>query len=216
MKNYSVNELTKMFWKSIILIIILALIGGACLGFLAKKKRQTTYTATRSVIVTHNLNHYLRTNNSENPQQNIVNIDQNMMPTYEEVAENERVTSGARKYLSKSMQAKYSANDVNSDVSAKSHPQSLVLKIKAKTKSANASVAIANATARSFKKELPRIQPGAGTVVLLAKANKNNVTSETTPHAKKYAAVGVALGGLVGIIISFSVITLKDIAKKNK
>lgn len=216
MKNYSINELVKMFWKSIVLIIILALIGGGCLGYLAKKRQHTTYTATRSVVVTHNLNHYLRSNNNDNPQQNIVNIDQNMMPTYEEIAENERVTSGARKYLSKDMRAKYSTNDINDAISAKSYPQSLVLKIRAKTKSVNDSIALANATARSFKNELPDIQPGSGTVVLLAKANKNNVTSETTPHAKKYVAVGIALGGLVGIIISFATITIKDIARKNK
>lgn len=214
MSNYSIKDLVKTFWKSIVLIIVLALIGGSILGILAKKKQHTTYTATRSVLITHNLNHYLKNDNTENPQNNIVNIDQSMMPTYEEITENSQISSDVHKHLSKKMRRDYSSNELNRDISAKSHPQSLVLKIKVKTDSASDSVKIVNATALSLKRQLVKIQPGAGTVVPLAKASKDNVTSETTPHAKKYVAVGVALGGLVGIIISFTLVTIKEFNKK--
>ena len=218
MNNYTVKELTTMFWKSIILILVLAMIGGGCLGFLAKKKQHTTYTATRNVLITHNLNHVMRISSERtdnNPQGSPVINDQNMMESYKEIAEDYRVTDAARKLIPKKMKNKISSDDFNSAIKAKSEPQSLVLKLQAKSDSAKDSVKMVNATAVALKKQLPKIQPGVGKVVPLAKATDKTVDSKTTPHAKKYAAVGVALGGLVGIVISFTGITLKDLKKRH-
>ena len=140
----------------------------------------------------------------------------NMMPTYAAIAENETISETAHKMLPKSVKKHYSVKDVNDSVKAVAHQQSLVLTIKAKASSAKATVEIANATAKAVKKDLPKLQPGAGTVTLLAKPTTKSTTSETLPHAKKYAMVGAAMGGLIGILISFVVITLKDLVKKRK
>ena len=72
-------------------------------------------------------------------------------------------------------------------------------------------VKLVNAVAEGLKEKLPEIQPGAGSVKLMAKASKDDVKSITTPHTKKYAIVGLALGGLLGMIISFVAITWKKI-----
>ena len=81
--------------------------------------------------------------------------------------------------------------------------------------SAKDAAKIVNAAAEAVQKELPRLKAGAGTVTPLAKATADDVTSKTTPKAKKYAVVGAALGGLVGIVISFGGIAIKDFLRKN-
>lgn len=214
MKNYSAKELIQMFWKSVILILVLAVLGGGAMGYRAKKQQHTTYTASQEIVISHNLNE--NSNSSDNGQDSITNADLNMMPTYAKIAEDETISETAHKMLPKSIKKHYSVQDVNDSVRAITHQQSLVLTIKAKTGSAKASVAIANATAKAVKKDLPKLQPGAGTVTLLAKPTTKSTTSETLPHAKKYAMVGAAMGGLIGIVISFVVITLKDLVKKRK
>lgn len=214
MKNYSVKELTSMFWKSILLIIIMALIGGAFLGLVAKKKQHTTYTATRNVLISRNLNRYSKEDNS-NIQNSMVANEQGMMESYKEIAEDRQVTDAAREMLPTKMKKQISASDFNDAITADSNQQSLVLKLSATSDSPVKSVRMVNASAEALEEQLPKIQPGVGEVVPLAKATKTGVNSKTTPHAKKYAAVGIALGGLVGIIISFVGITLKDLNKRH-
>ena len=214
MKNYSAKELIQMFWKSVILILVLAVLGGGAMGYRAKKQQHTTYTASQEIVISHNLNE--NSNSSDNGQDSITNADLNMMPTYAKIAEDETISETAHKMLPKSIKKHYSVQDVNDSVKAVAHQQSLVLTIKAKADSAKAAVEIANATAKAVKKDLPKLQPGAGTVTLLAKPTTKSTPSETLPHAKKYAMVGAAMGGLIGIVISFVVITLKDLVKKRK
>ena len=211
MKNYSAKELIQMFWKSVILILVLAVLGGGAMGYRAKKQQHTTYSASQEIVISHNLN---ENQSSDNGQDSVTNAD--MMPTYAAIAEDETISETAHKMLPKSVKKHYSVQDVNDSVRAIAHQQSLVLTIKAKADSAKAAVEIANATAKAVKKDLPKLQPGAGTVTLLAKPTTKSTTSETLPHAKKYAMVGAAMGGLIGILISFVVITLKDLVKKRK
>lgn len=213
MKDYSIKELTNIFWKSVMLVIICALVGGAGMGMIAKHKQTTTYTARQKVVISHNLND---NRDNRNDQDNMTNADMNMMETYADIAENQVISDHAHQTLSKKLRKTYSAEQVNDAINAVAHPQSLVLSIDAKTSSAKDSVAIANATAKSFKEELPKLQPGAGQVTLLAKPTVKSVNSETKPGLKKYLVAGVALGGFVGIAISFVVVSLKDILKKHK
>lgn len=213
MKNYTLKELTQMFWKSLCLIIILAIVGGGAMGIYAKHKQTTTYTATRDVMITHNLNNVQSSDG--NPYDTRVNADINMMPTYASIAENKSISVQARKYLPKKLKKQYSVDALNSTIDSESHQQSLVLTLKAKTASPKDSVEIVNATSKALKQQLPKLQPGVGRIVLLEKASPKNVNASTKPGLKKYVAVGLALGALLGIIISFIVITLKDIAKRN-
>lgn len=213
MKKYTAKELTKMVWKSIALIIILALIGGLGMGLVAKHRQKTTYVATRNVLISHNITRY-SSNTTRNGQSNsIVNDDQQMMDTYKQVVQDNQVLSAAHRKLPKKLQKKYSVDDMGSIVSAKTKPTTLILSIKAETKSAKNSAIVANVTADALKQQLPKIQPGVGHVVPLSKAKAKYADSVTRPHAKKYAAVGVAIGGLLGIIISFTAVTLKGMVK---
>lgn len=213
MKEYTVKELTKMFTKSIILIVGLAVVFGGAFGFLAKHRQSTTYTAHRSVLISHNYQAAPTQNNDQNAQ---VLADQNLMPTYEELAQGRTVAKETRSLLPKKLQKKYTTDDLDSMIRARSHQQSLILEMKVETKSSAKDAAkLVNAAAEAVQKELPRMKAGIGTVTLLSKATADDVTSETTPKAKKYAVAGAALGGLIGIVVSLGGIAIKDFVRKN-
>lgn len=211
MKEYKLKDLGPSFWKGLIITVVLAIIGGIGMGVLAKHKQSTSYTAERSVVISHRISESEL--NQGNNQQPIVITDLNMMDTYSDVAQDKQVAISARKYLPKKLQHKYSAEMIKEDVNAITHPQSLVMKIKVRTGDASDSVAIANAVARGFQKELPKVQPGAGNVRLLSRATSDDVEANTTPNKKKYIAMGLALGALVGLVISFTVVTWKRYLK---
>lgn len=211
MKNYTIKDLVSLCWKSFVIIIVLALVGGTVMGLVAKKKKHTTYTARRNILITHNLDQF--TKNESGNEQPIVSTDLDMMPTYKELVSDSQVLSKARNTLSKKTRKNYSISKIDSAISAKSKDQSLVLTIEAKTDSAKDSVKLANAVSKSFKEELPTLQPGVGYISLLSKAKESNVSSQTSPHTKKYVAVGVALGGLVGMVASFLMFSFSDLKR---
>lgn len=213
MKKYTLKKLTKTYGKGFLVVVVFAIIGALVMGGLAKKKKTTTYTATRQIVIAHNISRANRESNNNN-NNSIVNDDSNMMPTYKDIAENGVIANKARTYLSHSMKKKYSADDIEDAMSAKVSPQSLVMDLKAKTSSDKASVKIVNATARAMKAELPRLQPGSGRVTLLEKATTKGVNSESSPSIKKHAVVGLALGALLGLIIDFVVVTIKNFGHK--
>lgn len=210
MKNYSIKDLITLFWKSFLIILALAAIGGAAMGYVGHVKKHTTYNATRNILITHNLS---ETTTNSTREYSVVNQDQDMMTTYKEIVNDDEILSIARKKLPKNIRKNYTVGMLEKIIIAKNKPQSLVLTIEAKTASKRDSVQIINAVAQAFKQELPSIQPGVGDIRLLSKATTINVTSDTRPHVKKYIAIGIALGGLVGLIISFLSISFKDLNK---
>lgn len=214
MKTYTLNNLIEKYGKACLVVIVFALIGGIVMGGVAKKKKQTHYIATRQVLISHDLS--TANYSVQNPNNSITTDDNNMMPTYKDIVENGTIARRARTYLPHSIKSKYSSNDIQGTVSAKVMPQSLVMSVRVKTSNPKESVAIVNATTKALKAELPKIQPGAGQVTLLQRASTDDVKSETNPSVKKYAVVGLALGGLLGLIIDFVVITIKNFGKKSK
>lgn len=212
MKQETLGTYVKKYSKEIIIVIVCALLGGGLMGYSAKKHKVTTYTASRDVVIAHNVEETRSTNN-QNDNNSIVYEDINMMPTYKDIVENNIIANQAHKHLNKKLRTKYSDKDIQEAISAKTSQQSLVLKIKVSTKSQNDSVAIVNAVSRSFKQQLPKLQPGAGHVTLLQKATKDSTTSITKPSVKKHAIVGLALGGLLGLIISLVMTTIKTFGK---
>lgn len=213
MNTYSFSELVKKVWKSLAVIIIFALIGGLGMGLLAKKHQTTTYTAETSVIISHNLE---ENRHIKDAQDSMVNADMNMMPTYESIAKNTATADEAHKLLPKKIKKNYSVSDVDNAITAQTKPQSLVMNIRAESKSSKDSIAIANASAKALKEELPKLQSGVGHIRVVNKANENTVSSKTSPSIKKHAVVGIVLGGLVGLIVSFVAISYKEFIAKRK
>lgn len=215
MKQYTPANLVKTFWKSILCIIVLAILGGGCMGLLAKHKQTTSYTSTQSVLISHNVEQGI--NNSNNGNQDPLTVaDMNMMKTYSQIAESPNLIADAHHNLPSKIKKQYSINSMTNAISAKTRDQSLVLTISAKSSNKRASMEMSNAVVNSLQKNLSKFQPGAGEGHVLTKKSSRNVTSETTPHLKKYIAVGIALGGMVGIIISFVSITLKDLMNNSR
>lgn len=212
MKTYTLNKLIKSYGKAALVIIIFALIGGLVMGGTAKRKKSTQYTATRQIVISHNISNSNYGSSSGNTS--IVNDDNNMMPTYRDIAENGIIASRTRTYLSRKMKKNYSTEQIQEALSAKTTPQSLVMDLRARTSSEKEAVTLVNAASQAFKQELPNLQPGAGNVTLLQKANVDTVKSSSGPSIKKYAVVGLALGGLFGLIVDFIVVTIRNFGKK--
>lgn len=203
-----------MFWKSIILILVLAIVGGGVMGIVCKHKQSTSYTSSQSILISHNVEQGIR-NNTDN-QDPLMIADLNMMKTYSQISESPEIITEAHKKLPKKIRKEYSISEMENAIKAKTHDQSLVLTISASSGNEKASMEMSNAVVQTMKQKLDTYQPGAGEVHILTKKSKRNVSSETTPHLKKYVAVGVALGGIIGVVISFVVITLKDIDIKQQ
>lgn len=208
MKEYQLKDVKASFVKAAVFTVIMALLGGAGMFVVAKHKQHISYTAERFVVISHPIT--IQTATSASP---ITNTDQQMMLTYEEIANDPMVAKAARKHLTKSQRKEYSADQISQDLDAKAKPQSLALRLKVTTNSPKNAAALVNAAAEGLKETLPKIQPGAGNVKLLAKATEDNVELNKSTNVKKYAAAGLALGGLVGIVISFVVITWRRVLK---
>lgn len=208
MKEYQLKDVKASFVKAAVFTVIMALLGGAGMFVVAKHKQHISYTAERFAVISHPIT--TQTATSASP---ITNTDQQMMLTYEEIANDPMVAKAARKHLTKSQRKEYSADQISQDLDAKAKPQSLALRLKVTTNSPKNAAALVNAAAEGLKETLPKIQPGAGNVKLLAKATEDNVELNKSTNVKKYAAAGLALGGLVGIVISFVVITWRRVLK---
>lgn len=190
--------------KMCILILITTLLGGAGMFGLAKHRQHVSYEATRSVIISHDIH---PVSNSGNGNGSYSSSDIDMMTTYKKLSEDPTIAKAARKKLPSSIRKKYSADDIADMVSAHVSQQSLLMELNVKAGNKKDAVKIVNAVATGMKEELPKIQPGAGTVRLLAPATQSSTEMEKTLHTKKYVIVGCALGALVGLIIFFVITT---------
>lgn len=200
-KKYSLNDLIKIIWKNIIVIIVFAVIGGSGFFILAKHKQSTTYTAERSMMISHSLD--------SKRAHSQVSADLAMIPTYEDLIKSCQVTESTWKALPKSIRKETSPKSISDNIDTNNRPESLVITVKATTKDANQSLAIANTTVEVAKKELPKMQKELGTVHVYTKANRKSVTSQTHGSVKKYTLVGVALGIVAGMLVSFTITTLR-------
>lgn len=204
MSKNNVKNNSGVVIKCLIVTIVMMVICGGGMYVLAKHRQTSSYEAKRSVLISHSIQ-INRQADSDNNQSN--SSDFNMMPTYKNIAENQMVARVARHSLPHKLQKKYSAEELSNMVDAHVSQQSLVLRLSVTNSNKNDAVKLVNATARGLKKELPVIQPGAGEVRLLAPASKRSVVDISSHHTKKYVAVGLAFGALLGLIISFFYVT---------
>lgn len=202
--KFTVGKFSRVLVKNIIVILVLTIIGGVGAGLYAKHKKQTSYYASSSVLINTNLTRTDYKNSA-------VMAEKGMMKTYEKITGNQETMKVAKKYLPHKIKKAYSADEMSSAVNVNSDPDSLVLSIDVKTNKSTDSVKIANAVAKATQTQLPKYSPNNSRVQILTRANKDNVDSKTTPSTKKYVVLGAALGLLVGMILSFSVTTWKNI-----
>ncbi|MBB1099662.1 capsular biosynthesis protein [Limosilactobacillus sp. WF-MT5-A] len=202
--KFTVGKINQIIWKNILIIIVFTVLCGLIGGLYAKHKRNTSYLAKSSVIIEANLQNTDYKNSA-------IMAEKGMMKTYEEIVNNQETMKKAQKYLPKKIKKQYSADQLGAAVNVDSNPDSLILNINAKTSEAKNSVEITNAVAKASTKQLPQYSPNRIKVRVVNRANNDNIHSVTTPSIKKYAVLGAALGLLIGMIISFSVSTWKNI-----
>ena len=64
MKNVTLNNLMKKYGKPVLVVLIFAILGALVMGIDAKKKKSTTYTASRQIVISHNIPQEMRTMSS--------------------------------------------------------------------------------------------------------------------------------------------------------
>lgn len=203
MKNQqlTLEDILKIVLKNAILIVILALMGGSCFYLVAKHKESKTYVAERSMIIDHNLT-WRRAYTS-------FKTDLGMIPTYQDMIEGREVLTNAYQQLPRKIKHKSSVKDLSSSINTNSRPDSLVITIKATTDNPKESVAYVNSVAKAAKAELPKMQKGLGEVHVYSKATQKNIVVVTHSSVKKYTLVGLALGTIAGMVISFGRVSFK-------
>lgn len=205
-KSLTVNEVIKIIWKNIIWVFLFAIIGALLVGGVAKIKQHTTYTASRNIMVAHNVEKSTVKNKDSQ-----VKADLSMTQTYSDLITDPIILNKVSHDLEGKLNKKVTTDELSKSVSAESKPDSLVISIKASSPNEKDAVKIANETATEFGKELPKLTDDPGDVTTLAKATKSTTTSVTTPSIKKYAVLGFALGLIIGIAFAFSITTWKKI-----
>lgn len=201
--NYSLKNIYQVVIKNLVIILAFAVICGGGMAIQAKMHRTTTYTAERSI--------YFESDYSGNAANEKLMADINLIKTYNQMIESDNVASVARKKLPKKLQHKYSVSDIAGMVSASQVQMSLVSTIHVKADSAKDSTLIVNAVANAAKEELPQMASSISEVRLFSAAKVSEATSKTTPSLKKRALLGVAIGLLIGMLVSFSITTWKKL-----
>lgn len=203
MVNYSSRKV--LVW-TVIISILLAIIGASTFGIYAKHKQTIRYDSSRSIMISHQVD-----TANENSNDNIVQSDINMMPTYKQLFNDYKIAKGTYQNLPKNLKKRYTVSDIYNDLSASISDQSVILKVTAKTSSPKDSTVIANTAAKFFAKDLKQVKPDAGNVTLLSRASSKDADVDVHPHLKKYVAVGFILGGLIGLVFSIVWFTILDL-----
>lgn len=204
------NDSRKVLLWTAFITVVLAFVGATVFGIYAKHKQVTTYTANRSMLISHRVN--TNDSNDNKSNNNEVQNDINMMSTYKSLVNDYKVAKLTHQQLPKNLRKRYTVADIQDVIGSSVNEQSVLLKITAKTSSAKDSTVIVNTASKVFVQQLKQLKPDAGNITLLSKANVNDASAQTHPHLKKYVAVGFILGGLIGLvgsIVCFSIIDLR-------
>lgn len=192
------NDVYKIIIKNCLLIAIFTVVFGIFGYFYAQHKQTTVYETTQNVIINHRY-----TGESANDE---LQSDLGLTKTYEKVIESNDIARKAKSYLPKKLQKKYSMKDIAAMTNVHAIPATTMLSISVKADSAATSTKVANAVARAAEKEIPNKIP-SGAVKSVSDSSKSDAKSITSPSRKKYAILGLAVGFLLGMVISFSITT---------
>lgn len=195
----SLNNISKVIWHNIIVIVIATLLFGLIGGLYAIHKRHTDYVSTRNLMTSSS---YRGAAANEEVQANI-----NLGDTYAKIVESNDVARIAHRKLPKSIKEKYTANQINSMVRAYPVSQTTIVKVSVKAETAKASSKIVNEVTNAAAVEIPKRVPSVGKISLFAKETTDNAQSITTPSTKKFILIGAAVGFLVGMVLAFSITT---------
>lgn len=203
--SYTLVDFIKLVFKHIVVILLCGIVFGGLLGGYAKLKKTTSYTATREMVIGHDLD----TTKIKDKNSRLL-ADMQMLTTYEKVAKDTAVLKKATKIYKVNYNKKISESTLDSAVEVTHEPQTLILSVKAESTSDLRAVRMTNAVSQAIKKELPKLYGNTGNIDLLSPATKSNVSSTSGPSVKKYGTLGVAVGLFVGLLFVFGKFTLEE------
>ncbi len=197
--NFSMNNISKIVWKNIFIIIIATVVFGVVGNLYAKHKQHTTYESVRNIMTSQS---YDGADANEELQADI-----NLGNTYAEIVESKDTASASRKYLSKNLRKEYNSEQISSMVNAEPIAQTTIVKVTAKADNAHDSAAIVNAVTEAAASKIPQKVTSVSKISLFSKAVADEAKSNTSPSIKKITLLGAAVGFLLGLILSFSITT---------
>ena len=198
-KKISMNNISKIIWKNIVIIFVMTILFGLCGALYAKHKQHTTYESVRNIMTGRSYNGSVA--NEE------LQADINLGKTYAKIVESKDVASAARNKLSKKLRKQYSTDQISSMIDAEPLMQTTIIKVSAKADNPHSSSKIVNAVTEAAAKKIPQKVSSAGKVSLFSKATVNEAESHTSPSIKKVTLIGAAVGFLLGLVIAFSITT---------
>lgn len=181
----------KYWWVILISMVVFA---GLAVAY-SNHKYKPVYSSTSNFII-----------QPKKTTLNQVEMNQDMMMTYQDLISTRKVTYGAYKNLKKDKN--FTGSDVglkdNITVEANSNATSTSTLIKMTTDGTSKSLAVKtnNEILRSFKKEMKSVFPSVK-VIDVSKASKKSAVSKTTKSTKKYLLVGIMFGVVFGIAAGY-------------
>ena len=197
-KEIKSKDIYKIIIKNCLLIAAFTVIFGIFGYFYAQHKQTTVYETSQNLIIDHSYS-----GESANDE---LQSDMGLTKAYEKIIESNDIAKKARTYLPKKLQKNYSVKDIAAMTSVHAIPSTTMLSISVKDTSDVTSAKITNAFARAAEKEIPNKIP-SGAVKSVSDSSKGDAKSITSPSRKKYTSLGLAVGFLLGMVISFSITT---------
>ena len=160
-KKISMNNISKIIWKNIVIIFVMTILFGLCGALYAKHKQHTTYESVRNIMTGRSYNGSVA--NEE------LQADINLGKTYAKIVESKDVASAARNKLSKKLRKQYSTDQISSMIDAEPLMQTTIIKVSAKADNPHSSSKIVNAVTEAAAKKIPQKVSSAGKVSLFQK-----------------------------------------------
>lgn len=200
--DYSIKELWKIFCKNILIVLVVGAVAGAGTFMVLKHQQKTTYTAHRSVVITHD--------KSAKDSDSLTRADVLKMNTYVQIIDDPITTNKVYKSMQETKGFDENKDQLNGQISTSTNADSTVLTIAATNDSRAVAIRLANVTAKTVQKSLPKYIKHGGSVELLAPAEDHAVDTATTPNVHKLTIYGLAAGLVFGAIVVFGIDLFKN------
>ncbi|HAT55786.1 MAG TPA: hypothetical protein DCW31_11235 [Lactobacillus sp.] len=204
----SLKDMGTFIVKKGLIILAFGIVFGIAGHLYAQRQVTTTYTAHRSLIISHAK---LKDDAYTQTQADIALIN-----TYSNVVTDPVVTDKINSQMKHVHGYKYSAKSLPDKLNVATQPDAAWMKISAQSSNKRVAEKLADTAARTAKKELPKYISPAGRIILLAPSKDNSVSSDTAPSTKKLTVFAGVVGLFVGAFVVYSWQLFKNVRTKHR
>lgn len=200
--NYSISDLWKIFWHNIIIVILSGILFGGATYLFFSHHQTATYTAQRTITVYHT--------GDVAKEANLIQADVLSMNTYASVINDPVVMTHVYNDMKATKNFSYTKKNITKQIVVVPAPNSASMTINASANNSAIAIKMANVTAEVAKDTLPQYIKHSAKIRLLANANQRAVSKTVTPNVKKLSIYGLAVGIILGALLSFGIDLIKN------